>query len=325
MPRLIKPRLIIGKLLNFRSYIVALLVSCLTWAPFVNGQVISVDVLGVGVDIVVPGASNAQDDISALSMDILGSDAALLSGQDILLLGAPTDGIDSAIGDTPLTPLVNGLSGAQSSVIEFLQGTAADSDIAPQVLTIDISDGAATEAAPQDSVRDDRKVERRNIRLGGSAPGRCVDRDRDSVCDSNDRCPSSPVGAVVLPSGCHFDTNTPLELYGVNFATNTAVLSAASTAVLRQAARILAAVPDIRVEVVGHTDDVGSKAFNMSLSKQRAKAVIDFLVAEGISAGRFEYRGLGESSPKIPVNGLKGDELDAARAENRRVELRALK
>ena len=54
-----------------------------------------------------------------------------------------------------------------------------------------------------------------------------------------------------------------------------------------------------------------TRARAASLSKQRAKAVIDFLVAEGISAGRFEYRGLGESSPKIPVNGLKGDELDA--------------
>ncbi|MGB1906626.1 MAG: OmpA family protein, partial [Spongiibacter sp.] len=118
---------------------------------------------------------------------------------------------------------------------------------------------------------------------------------------------------------------TPLELYGVNFATNTAVLDAPSTVVLRQVARVLAAVPNIRVEVVGHTDDVGAEAFNLGLSKRRALAVIEFLVAEGISVERFEARGLGESSPKVPISGKQGAELEAARRDNRRVELRALK
>ena len=311
--------------MNFRAHIAALLVSCITWAPLVSGQVIAVDVLGVGVDIVVPGASSTQDDISALSMDVLGADASLLSGQDILLLGAPTDGLGGGAGGTALTPLVNGLSGAQSSVIEFLQGTASDTNIAPQVLTIDISSGSANGGSSSENVREDQPEGQRPIQLGGVTAGQCVDADRDSVCDSVDKCLSSPIGAVVLPSGCHFDTKTPLELYGVNFATNTAVLDAPSTVVLRQVARVLAAVPNIRVEVVGHTDDVGAEAFNLGLSKRRALAVIEFLVAEGISAERFEARGLGESSPKVPISGKQGAELEAARRDNRRVELRALK
>ena len=62
----------------------------------------------------------------------------------------------------------------------------------------------------------------------------------------------------------------------------------------------------------------------MRLSVERALAVIDFLIAEGVAAERLHAVGYGESRPKESLSGLSGAALDAARAKNRRVELRAI-
>ena len=65
----------------------------------------------------------------------------------------------------------------------------------------------------------------------------------------------------------------------------------------------------------GHTDDVGSEAYNQKLSERRAQAVRDYLVKAGLSAEILSVQGHGKSLPLV-----KGS-TDAARAKNRRVEL----
>jgi outer membrane protein OmpA-like peptidoglycan-associated protein len=80
-------------------------------------------------------------------------------------------------------------------------------------------------------------------------------------------------------------------------------------------ARLTGAERVSRVRVVGHTCDIGSSAYNQSLSERRAAAVRDFLVAQGIDAAEIETSGRGESAPKYPNDGA------ANRARNRRVDL----
>ncbi len=315
--------------MNYRGLIKSLLLSVMMISPITQAQLISVDVLGVGVDVAVPGGGGGEDDISALSLDVLSEDALLgagLAGQDILLLGAPAEPLEGlGSGGDALEPLLNNLGG-DSSVIEFLQDTAGGDGNNPEVLTIDLSeDDTADMEGDASGERVDRSSAKKFLTKSAAA-AQCRDSDRDSVCDEVDHCLGSPAGAIVLPSGCHFDRTKPLELRGVSFATDTALLNATSAAVLRQAARILSskAYSNIRVEVAGYTDDRGTLDYNMRLSLARANAVIDFLVAEGVDADRFRPVGFGETRPKVEVKGLSGSELSRARAQNRRVELRAI-
>lgn len=108
-------------------------------------------------------------------------------------------------------------------------------------------------------------------------------------------------------------------LKGVNFANNSAQLTPSSTVVLDDVAATLVKRSDIRAEVAGHTDDRGDANYNRSLSQRRAESVRSYLVSKGVDASRLTARGYGEDSP------IADNKTSAGRAENRRVELRALK
>lgn len=148
-----------------------------------------------------------------------------------------------------------------------------------------------------------------------------LDRDRDGVVDRLDRCPDTRAGAKVDASGCELaELKKPeiLVLKGVTFATNSATLSAGSTAVLDEAAAALARRGDVKVEVAGHTDNRGSAAGNRRLSQQRAEAVMRYLVANGVNPGNVAARGYGPDRP------IAENATEPGRAANRRVELRIL-
>ena len=72
----------------------------------------------------------------------------------------------------------------------------------------------------------------------------------------------------------------------------------------------------INVEIEGHTDNIGSATHNITLSENRAKAVYDFLVDNGIDANRMSYKGFGANQP------LATNDSEAGRAENRRTAFR---
>ena len=73
-----------------------------------------------------------------------------------------------------------------------------------------------------------------------------------------------------------------------------------------------------RIEVKGHTDNVGSDEFNMNLSKERAKAVVEYLVKKGVSREKLTYSYYGKTKP------LTGNDTEEGRAMNRRVEITIL-
>lgn len=73
--------------------------------------------------------------------------------------------------------------------------------------------------------------------------------------------------------------------------------------------------PDTDVLIIGHTDNVGSNAFNQSLSENRAAMVSNYLISNGVSTSRLRTQGLGENQP-IAANDTEGN-----RAQNRRVEI----
>ncbi len=102
----------------------------------------------------------------------------------------------------------------------------------------------------------------------------------------------------------------------VTFALDSAQLRPGAVAELNEAAGLLNLHPEItRIEVAGHTCDLGPAAHNQRLSERRAQAVRDHLVQNGVSADRLVVRGYGEDRPKV------ANTSDANRQQNRRVEL----
>jgi outer membrane protein OmpA-like peptidoglycan-associated protein len=105
-------------------------------------------------------------------------------------------------------------------------------------------------------------------------------------------------------------------LRGVNFDFDKATIRPDARVILDEAASTLQQERGIAVVVEGHTDSMGSEAYNDKLSVRRATAVRDYLVGKGISAARMTIEGYGESKPVASNTTADG------RAQNRRVELR---
>ena len=102
------------------------------------------------------------------------------------------------------------------------------------------------------------------------------------------------------------------------FDSNQASLKPRSRTELSRLVEFLRQDPSLRVEVAGHTDNVGTPAANLSLSQRRAQAVLDYLRGQGVPATRLRAKGYGETKP------LVANDSETHRAQNRRIELRIL-
>jgi OmpA-OmpF porin, OOP family len=101
----------------------------------------------------------------------------------------------------------------------------------------------------------------------------------------------------------------------LNFDSATTQLTPASVATVNDLASVLKAYPNAQVQLVGHTDNTGSPAANQTLSLDRANAIKNTLVAQGVGADRVSTAGYGQDRPVAP------NDTEAGRAQNRRLEL----
>lgn len=106
-----------------------------------------------------------------------------------------------------------------------------------------------------------------------------------------------------------------VDLYGIFFDTDTAQIKPQSADVITEIAKALRQDPSLRLQVAGHTDNVGSPDHNMALSQARAASVVSALVATGVAPDRLSATGYG-SSRSVTTN-----DTEEGRAKNRRVEL----
>jgi outer membrane protein OmpA-like peptidoglycan-associated protein len=171
------------------------------------------------------------------------------------------------------------------------------------------------------------------LQTGTAALKGCPDTDGDGLSDKDDLCINDKEdGKGKAPKdGCPDTTKAVLRdgkvviLDKIFFDTGKATLKITSNPVLDGVAKVLKENPQVKkVRIEGNTDDAGDDAKNQTLSEERAKAVVNYLVKKGVEAERLEAKGNGETSPLAPITGLdpvkQKKDLDAAREKNRRVE-----
>lgn len=108
------------------------------------------------------------------------------------------------------------------------------------------------------------------------------------------------------------ETGTVCNLKDIYYETNSFTLTKNSKIILSLFIDFLRSNPTVKVEIQGHTDNVGNDEANMKLSEQRAKAVYDYVVEKGIPAERMRYKGYGKTKP------VADNSTAAGRSKNRR-------
>ena len=148
------------------------------------------------------------------------------------------------------------------------------------------------------------------------------DTDGDGVADKDDKCPT--VAGTVANNGCpevSDDTMKKLNDYGktILFNSGKSSFQKQTIPVLEAMTAILKEYPTAKFSLEGHTDSTGSEASNQKLSEERAAAVKNFLIENGIDASRLSSKGFGESMP------VDSNKTSKGKANNRRVEVKLVK
>lgn len=158
------------------------------------------------------------------------------------------------------------------------------------------------------------------------------DEDDDGVFDRRDRCPDTPANTPVEHHGCplpQYPASAPpvepqapaTEVITLNdvgdvlFDFDQSDLTPQAQSLLDGLMGKLSQTAVSRIRVVGHTDSVGSDAYNQGLSERRASSVADYLLSQGLAPDKLSSEGKGESEP------VSDNETEEGRAQNRRVEL----
>jgi outer membrane protein OmpA-like peptidoglycan-associated protein len=154
------------------------------------------------------------------------------------------------------------------------------------------------------------------------------DADADGVPDDSDACPDAPetVNQYLDDDGCPDEKPQRVEVTKqqivikeqIQFESGKATIRTVSYPVLDDIVMVLRDYPDIQVRIEGHTDNVGNDAMNLELSKSRADAVFEYLIAKGVDARRLVTEGFGETRP------IDTNTTTTGKARNRRVEFHIL-
>jgi outer membrane protein OmpA-like peptidoglycan-associated protein len=141
--------------------------------------------------------------------------------------------------------------------------------------------------------------------VGGAIIGRQMDNQADELARDIPGAKVERVGEGILVT---FDS-------GILFGFDSDALGPAARENLRNLAASLEKYPRTNVLLVGHTDAVGSDAYNQALSHRRASTAASFLASQGVSRSRTDAEGLGEVEP------VASNESEYGRQQNRRVEI----
>lgn len=161
---------------------------------------------------------------------------------------------------------------------------------------------------------DNKEARNRSLALGvalGAMAGGAIGATLDAQAAELRNTLGNP-NVTVTNMGGYLLVNLPDD---ITFATDSASVNLALASEIRSIAANLVSYPDSTIQVIGHTDNTGTAAYNFDLSQRRAVAVRDLLLTAGVPSGRLSAAGAGEDRPVATNLTASG------RAENRRVEI----
>ncbi len=212
--------------------------------------------------------------------------------------------------------------GAQPQPVTFLRGKVRDKKTAAFMQAafeiIDLSTGETRALSRSDKQSGEFLVSLpagSNYALNVSAPGYLFYSENYKLGKSLKPTDVFEVDIQLNP----IETGQSIVLKNIFFETGSFGLKNESQVELNKLVEFLSKNPTLVIEIGGHTDNVGNDQANMLLSENRAKSVVDFLVAKGIVTNRLQAKGYGETIPKGDNTTEKG------REENRRTEFRIVK
>lgn len=111
------------------------------------------------------------------------------------------------------------------------------------------------------------------------------------------------------------DSEGRIAIYGITFDTGKDDLKLGAETVIAEIVKLLQFYPELKIEVQGHTDNVGSAETNLQLSDRRAETVRKFILLYGVEGSRLVSKGYGLTNP------IASNDTEEGKAQNRRVEL----
>jgi len=234
--------------------------------------------------------------------------------------GCPDTDLDGIIDGSDACPDVFGLAEFQGCPDTDGDGIADKDDSCPEVKGPKELNGCPDTDGDGIADKDDKCPDVKGPKENQGCPW--PDRDGDKVFDKDDRCPD--VAGTVANNGCPEISEailSSLRDYAktILFESGKATFQQRTFTVLQNITDILKEYPNARFSIEGHTDSDGKDAANQKLSEDRAAAVKNYLIENGINASRLESKGFGESMP-IDTNKTK-----MGKANNRRVEVKLIK
>jgi OOP family OmpA-OmpF porin len=143
-----------------------------------------------------------------------------------------------------------------------------------------------------------------------------VDEDSDGVTDAIDQCPGTPRGYPVEKNGCiNKAVIFKRRVLHVNYQPGGSDIDTRTGIYLDSLSQMMKDFPDLKIAVLGYTDNIGSETANRQLSQKRADKVRRYLIAKGIGEVRISSKGMGETSFIATNENKYGREL------NRRIEI----
>ena len=146
--------------------------------------------------------------------------------------------------------------------------------------------------------------------IAGAAVGYTMDKQ---IKELKEQTAGSGVDVTETDNGQAILVNLP---DGVTFDVGSATLKPEFRATLDKVAESLIQYPNSLIDVYGHTDSTGSDSFNQTLSENRARTVMNYLITKGVPAARIRSQGFGETMP------IADNATPEGRSKNRRVEIK---
>jgi outer membrane protein OmpA-like peptidoglycan-associated protein len=231
-----------------------------------------------------------------------------------------TDG-DGIPDDVDKCPTVKGLAKYQGCPIPDTDGDGIndEEDKCPTVKGLARYQGCPIPDTDKDGINDEEDKCPTVPGLARYQGCPIPDRDKDGVNDEEDKCPD--LFGTVANQGCPEITEEVKKTVGfaaknILFVTGSYKLVSSSYKGLNEVIKIMQANPAMKLQIDGHTDNVGKDDYNQTLSENRAGAVKNYFISKGIDESRITSAGHGETMP------IADNKTAAGRQKNRRVEMK---